>query len=97
MHQLQLTYKNRKSFGVKVLPDTTVDVIAPESADENDVAKKISEKAAWIIKRQDFFISFKLATPAREFVNGETHLYLGKQYKLKIITSDTAIIKAYRG
>ncbi len=92
-----LTYKNRKSLGVKVLPDTTVQVIAPESADENEVAKKVRAKAPWIIKQQDFFISFKPATPARRLVNGETHLYLGRQYKLKVIASDTATIKAYRG
>lgn len=92
-----LTYKNRKSLGVKVLPDTTVEVIAPESADENEVAKKVRAKAPWIIKQLDFFISFKPATPASKFVNGETHLYLGRQYKLKVIASDNAIIKAYRG
>jgi predicted metal-dependent hydrolase len=91
-----LTYKNRKSLGVKVLPDTTVEVIAPESSDENEVAKKVRAKAPWIIKQQDFFISFKPVTPVRRFVNGETHLYLGRQYKLKVIASDTAIIKAYR-
>ena len=92
-----LTYKDRKSLGVKVLPDTTVEVIAPESADENDVARKIRAKAPWIIKQQDFFISFKPATPVRRFVNGETHLCLGRQYKLKVIVGDTAIIKAFRG
>src|SRR5687767_7262690 len=92
-----LTYKNRKSLGVKVLPDTSVEVIAPESADENEIAKKVRAKAAWIIKQQDFFISFKPATPARRFVNGETHLYLGRQYKLKVVASDTDIIKVYRG
>lgn len=92
-----LTYKSRKSLGVKVLPDTTVEVIAPDSSDENEIAKKVRAKAAWIIKQQDFFISFKPATPARKFVNGETHLYLGRQYKLKVSASDTDIIKVYRG
>jgi predicted metal-dependent hydrolase len=92
-----LTYKNRKTLGVKVLPDTTVEVIAPENTDESEVAKKVRAKAPWIIKQQDLFISFKPATPARRFVNGETHLYLGRQYKLKITASDTPVIKAYRG
>lgn len=92
-----LSFTKRKSLGVKVHPDSSVQVIAPENADEKEVAKKIKLKAPWIIKQQDFFISFKPATPERRFVNGETHLYLGRQYKLKTIVSETPVIKAYRG
>lgn len=92
-----LFFKERKSLGVKVLPDTTVEVIAPESADDNEVAKRVRAKAPWIIKQQDYFNSFKPATPVRKFVNGETHLYLGRQYKLKVIPSETDTIKVYRG
>ncbi len=91
-----LSFKNRKSLGVKVYPDATVEISAPSSSDENEVIHKIREKAPWIMKQQDFLNSFKPSTPERKFVNGETHLYLGRQYKLNIIASDTANIMAYR-
>src|SRR5665647_1705180 len=42
-------------------------------------------KAPWIIRQQSFFLSFHPKTPARKFISGETHLYLGRQYRLKII------------
>ncbi len=68
-----LFFKERKSLGVKVYPDTSVEVLAPASTDETEVAKKVKAKAPWIIKQQDYFNSFKPATPARRFINGETH------------------------
>lgn len=92
-----LSYKNRKSLGVKVHPDTSVEITAPISTDESEVANKVRQKAPWIIKQQDFFNSFRPATSERKFVNGETHLYLGRQYKLKIIPAEADVIKAYRG
>ncbi|MCC7031012.1 MAG: M48 family metallopeptidase, partial [Chitinophagaceae bacterium] len=55
------------------------------------------EKAKWIITQQLFFDSYNPSPPKRKFVNGETHLYLGRQYKLQIINSDLEFIKFSRG
>lgn len=92
-----LKYVKRKSLGIKVHPDTSVEVLAPIDAFENDVLKKMKAKAPWILKQQLSFHSFLPSTPPRKFVNGETHLYLGRQYRLKIVPASINIIKAYRG
>lgn len=92
-----LAYQRRKSLGIKVHPDTKVHVLAPVDTNETDVLKKVKEKAPWILKQIDHFNSFRPATPQRRFINGETHLYLGRQYRLKIITDTVNVIKAYRG
>ena len=44
-----------------------------------------SKKAPWIIRQQNFFLSFHPKTPARKYISGETHLYLGRQYRLKVL------------
>jgi predicted metal-dependent hydrolase len=64
---------------------------------EIDILKKVKAKAPWILKQIVHFNSFRPVTPPRRFINGETHLYLGRQYRLKIISDTVNVIKAYRG
>ena len=92
-----LTYSKRKSLGVKVYPDVSVMVIAPLEAEETIILKKLRSKAPWILKQIEDFNSFRPATPPRRFVNGETHLYLGRQYRLKIVPDEMDAVKVYRG
>lgn len=80
-----LEYSDRKSLGIIVTPDLYVTVKAPVDTSLEKVKDKLRRKAPWIIKQQSFFLSFHPKTPARKFVSGETHLYLGRQYRLKII------------
>jgi len=95
--EFSLDYQERKTMGVKVHPDTSVQVIAPVNAPEHEVFKKLKVKAPWILKQIDHFNSFRPTTPLRKFISGETHLYLGRQYRLKIIPAEQNIVKAYRG
>ena len=95
--EYNLSFATRKSLGIKVLPDGLVKVIAPNDTSIIDINKKVKLKANWILKQQAFFCSYKPNTPTRKFVNGETHLYLGRQYKLQIIEDTINEIKLYRG
>jgi predicted metal-dependent hydrolase len=95
--EYNLSFATRKSLGIKVLPDGLVSVIAPNDTSLIDINKKVKSKANWILKQQAFFCSYKPNTPERKYVNGETHLYLGRQYKLQIIEDAINEIKIYRG
>lgn len=95
--EYNLSFATRKSLGIKVLPDGLVKVIAPNDTSIIDINKKVKSKANWILKQQAFFCSYKPHTPERKYVNGETHLYLGRQYKLQIIDDTINEIKIYRG
>jgi predicted metal-dependent hydrolase len=92
-----LHYRKRKSLGIKVHPDGLVEVLAPLTAKQNEVVEKVRQKVPWIQKQIDQFNTYKPATPVRRFVNGESHLYLGRQYRLKIVPDAENVIKAYRG
>ena len=95
--EYNLSFATRKSLGIKVLPNGLVTVIAPNDTSLIDINKKVKSKANWILKQQAFFCSYKPHTPERKYVNGETHLYLGRQYKLQIIEDTINEIKIYRG
>lgn len=92
-----LSYKDRKTLGIKVYPDCKVKVTAPLESTEAKINEKVKEKARWIIKQQNEFLSYHPLTPPRKYVNGETHLYLGRQYRLKIIVGNKNDVKLYRG
>jgi len=93
----ELTFQDRKTLGIRVYPDCKVRVIAPLDTTEEKIKTKLREKAPWIIKQQLEFLSYHPLTPPRKYLNGETHLYLGRQYKLKIEKATANEVKLYRG
>ncbi|NMA39915.1 MAG: M48 family metallopeptidase [Lentisphaerae bacterium] len=92
-----LLYSDRKTMEIAVLPDTAVVVKAPLSSDLACIEEKIIKRARWILRQQNYFRQFDPRTPQRCYVNGETHLYLGKQYRLKINTGVENSVKLSRG
>lgn len=84
----RLEYSDRKSLGITVTPKMEVLVKAPTNTNMEKVKEKIRKKAPWIIKQQSFFLSFQPKTPKRKYISGETHLYLGRQYRLKMMKDE---------
>jgi predicted metal-dependent hydrolase len=82
--EFNLQFSERKSLGITVTPEMRVLVKAPSDARLEKIKEKVKKKAPWIIRQQNFFLSFEPRTPERRYVGGETHLYLGRQYRLKI-------------
>ncbi len=80
----QVEYSARKTLGITVTPDMDVLVKAPVDSSIEKIKEKLLKKAPWIIKQQSFFLSFQPKTPPRKYIGGETHLYLGRQYLLKV-------------
>jgi hypothetical protein len=92
-----LAFARRKTLGIKVYPNQSVEVIAPLESTAGQVKEKLKRKASWILKQQAFFLSFYPLTPPRQYVSGETHLYLGKQYRLKLHLSKEESVKLHGG
>jgi predicted metal-dependent hydrolase len=79
-----LEFSKRKSMGITVNPNMRVMVNAPLTTPLEKIEARLKRRAPWIIKQQNFFLSFQPKTPPRKFISGETHLYLGRQYRLKV-------------
>ena len=88
-----LEYSNRKTLGITVKPDLLVLVKAPVDTTLEKVEEKLRKKAPWIIRQQSFFLTFHPKSPAKKFVGGETHLYLGRQYRLSIVQTKLESVK----
>lgn len=83
-----VSFSDRKSLSIQVYPDSSVKVLSPKDATMENIKSKVRSKARWISKHRDYFLSFYPITPPRKFISGETHLYLGKQYRLKVHQSE---------
>lgn len=83
-----LYFRDRKTLGITVNPDRSIEVNAPIGSDLEKINKKIHKRAAWILKQQDHFLTFEPRNTKRKFVSGESHLYLGRQYQLLIVKSE---------
>lgn len=92
-----LCYSKRKSLGIVVHPDGSVFVKAPLGTDETLIAYRVYKRAYWINRQLLYFSQFNPRTPKRRFVGGESHLYLGKKYRLKIRHSETEAVLLKNG
>jgi predicted metal-dependent hydrolase len=86
--EYSLAFSGRRSLAISVLPDGAVAVTAPEDADPTEVDERVKRRARWILRQQRRFAEFRPRTPPRCFVGGETHRYLGRQYRLKVERAD---------
>jgi predicted metal-dependent hydrolase len=85
--EYQLAYSERATLAIHVHPDTHMTVEAPRGSRIEEIEKRVHKRAAWILRQQRIFRRFSFDIPPRKFVSGETHRYLGRQYRLKVIQS----------
>lgn len=92
-----VNYSDRKTLDISVHPDTQVVVTAPVGSDIEAIEDRVKRRARWILKQQQYFSQFAPRTPERQYISGETHLYLGRQYRLKIIPAEAPAVKLIGG
>lgn len=88
---------DRKTVEIAVHPDSTVVVKAPLQTDDHAIAQTLIRRARWIVRQQNHFRQFMPRTPPRSYVQGETHLYLGRQYRLRIAEGALNTVTLSRG
>lgn len=87
---------SRRTLGIEVHPDSRVLVRAPLGCSPALIAQKIQKRARWISRQLADFERYRPRTPARQYVSGESHLYLGRQYRLKLVAGCTAGVRLSR-
>lgn len=88
---------SRQTLAIEVHPDSHVLVRAPLGCPESVIAERLHKRAGWITRQLAEFERYRPRTPVRQYVSGESHLYLGRQYRLKVTHGDTAGVKLARG
>lgn len=96
-----IEYKKRKTISISVEPAEGIIVAAPEGMSEDDIKEIVKSRGAWIVQRLYEFRNIESKKVNREFVNGESFMYLGRNYSLEIHVDKTlkghGYVKLYRG
>ena len=78
-----LEFSKRKTLGITVTPNMEILVKAPEGTPQERIEEKLEKRANWILKQQSYFLRFYPKMPEKQYRGGESHLYLGRQYRLR--------------
>ena len=84
---------DRKRLSVTVHPDLRIIAKAPAGYELKVIRQRLEKRASWIARQLDFFERFQPLPTERKFVSGETHYYLGRQYRLRIRPGEIARVR----
>lgn len=82
--------RRHKNVAIAVDPEHGVRVRAPRDTSIAKLDDIVRRRAKWIVDRRRRHEDLPPKPTPREFVNGETFLYVGKQYRLKLVSSGLA-------
>lgn len=88
-----LEMRQRRRLSISVHPDRRVTVRAPVDCSLADVLARVQKRAAWITRQRAYFEQFHPLPHEKRYISGETHLYLGRQYRLKIHSAAAESVK----
>ena len=75
----------RRTAAIAIEPGGAVVVAAPPAVPVERLDRVVHAKARWIVTRLRLIQGLPPALPRREFVPGEMYLYLGRQYRLRVL------------
>lgn len=76
---------NNGKILIKVHPNCRVVVSAPSHVIDDDVMKATAKRSRWIYQQLRQFREQQAHITPRQYISGESHYYLGKQYQLKVL------------
>jgi predicted metal-dependent hydrolase len=80
----QLKRSHRKTLAISVLPDGTLELVAPEEAPLGAILSRVEKRTNWIKAQRNHFGDMNSSRPVLRYITGATHRYLGRQYRLKV-------------
>ncbi|MGR3174969.1 MAG: M48 family metallopeptidase [Candidatus Scalindua sp.] len=83
---LNIKKSNRKTLSIYIERDGIVSVLAPDSSSDTDIEDVIKKKEYLIYKLLAEWETTNISKVEREFVNGQSFMYLGQNYRLELST-----------
>ena len=83
-YTIRRSARRKKTVAVSVDPTGGVLLVAPQHLSTRRLDAVVRRKAKWIVQRRRRVQSHGTPLSPREFVSGESVLYLGRHYRLKV-------------
>lgn len=88
IYEYKIIRQNRKTLALTVTPDLEIIIKCPHYIDGDRIESFLKKKWFWLEKQLSFFKKYQRKIYDREYISGESYLYLGRQYKLIVKKSD---------
>jgi predicted metal-dependent hydrolase len=86
--EYEIKYSNRKTVNITVERDRRIIVRAPEHLPLEKIERIVQSKKQWIKEKLNHAQKYPLIPEIKEFVSGETLMYLGKNYQLLVVEEE---------
>lgn len=83
-YDYELLKQDRKTLSLTVRPDMGIIVKCPHHAEDERIDQFLKRKWFWLTKQLRFFEKFQKKVYKREYISGESFMYLGRQYTLLV-------------
>lgn len=93
----QIVYSDRKSVSLTVGRDSSVVVRAPKGLPEEKIHQAVESKKLWLYEKINHKQKYPTQVHRKEFVSGETLLYLGKNYRLEVTNDEVPGVQFHSG
>lgn len=80
----RIIYSKRKTIGLTVERDRSIVVRAPVNTSDEAIRQAIEAKKLWLYEKVNHSQKYPPKPMRKEFVTGETLMYLGRHYRLEI-------------
>lgn len=87
----------RATLAISVLPDGTLELVAPPDATEVALAAKVGKRLRWIVRQRTAFAEMNRSRAPLRYESGATHRYLGRQYRLKVRKAELVGVRLIGG
>lgn len=98
--EFKVIFRNRKTMSIEVDSNGEITVITPINTTNEIIISKVKSKASWIVQKLYEVRNINVNKVNREAVNGESYLYLGRNYSLQIVDDKNIKeinVKLFRG
>ncbi|SKC70388.1 M48 family metallopeptidase [Maledivibacter halophilus] len=98
--EFEVEYRKRKTLEIRIEPPNNVRVRAPIIAKEEDILRVVKSKGKWITEKLIELKDMEYRKRKKEYVNGESFMYLGRNYSLNILINQEVKkpkLKLYQG
>lgn len=83
--EYSLKKSKRKTTSIYIERDGSVSVLAPAPFEHDKIEQIIEKKRSWIYRNLAEWEDLNRTRVHREYVNGESFLYLGRHYRLQLV------------
>lgn len=91
---LKIVFSSRRSIAIQLSGTTgSVTVRAPHGVDTNDLLLFVNSKSLWIKKKLSEIEQRCTAIVQREYVDGSKHLFMGKEYTLRVLRDSKRVVE----